>query len=399
MAKRLGVWLIGAKGGVATTVIVGILALKKGLTSQQGMVSQLACFSHLDLVGWDDFVFGGHDIRACSLVHEAKKLHSESRVIDEHVMLQCQAELAEIDANIRPGILLNVGKAIEGLADPQLLKNTETQMAAILRAQNDIKSFAKQNDLEQVVVVNIASTEPTLDTLSWPQTWDELKKLLEGSNQIQVPSSALYAIAALDAGFPYINFTPSLGSAPAAIGDLARQRKTCHMGHDGKTGETLLKSSLAPMFAHRNLEIMSWVGHNIFGNLDGKVLDDPENKKTKVKSKDRLLSEILGYEPQTHISIEYIESLGDWKTAWDHIHFRGFLGTPMVMQFTWQGCDSLLAAPLVIDLIRFTERARRQGETGLLTFLASFFKSPLGIQENNFERQFQMLQAWADSVK
>ncbi|MGE0755961.1 MAG: inositol-3-phosphate synthase, partial [Pirellulaceae bacterium] len=152
---------------------------------------------------------------------------------------------------------------------------------------------------------------------------------------------------------------------------------------------------LAPMFANRNLEVMSWVGHNIFGNMDGKVLDDPANKRTKVVSKDRLLSQIFGYSPQTHVSIEYIESLGDWKTAWDHIHFRGFLGTPMIMQFTWQGCDSLLAAPLVIDLVRFTERARRAGATGLLTFLASFFKSPLGVTEHNFVKQFALLEAWA----
>jgi myo-inositol-1-phosphate synthase len=153
------------------------------------------------------------------------------------------------------------------------------------------------------------------------------------------------------------------------------------------------------MFACRNLEILSWVGHNIFGNMDGLVLDDPENKRSKVASKDRLLGQILGYDPQTHVSIEYIRSLGDWKTAWDHVHFRGFLGTPMILQFTWQGCDSLLAAPLVLDLIRFTERAARRGERGLLTFLASFFKSPLGVKENDFVRQFQMLERWAEEVR
>jgi myo-inositol-1-phosphate synthase len=209
-----------------------------------------------------------------------------------------------------------------------------------------------------------------------------------------LPASALYAIAALDLGHPYINFTPSVGSGLPAICDLALRRETCHMGHDGKTGETLLKSVLAPMFAKRTLQVMSWVGHNIFGNMDGVVLDDPANKATKVTSKDRLLGQIFGYTPQTLVTIEYIKSLGDWKTAWDHIHFRGFLGTPMILQFTWQGCDSLLAAPLVLDLVRFAERARRAGDTGLLTFLASFFKSPLGTEENDFHRQFQELEAW-----
>ena len=212
----------------------------------------------------------------------------------------------------------------------------------------------------------------------------------------QLPPSSLYAIAALEKGFPFINFTPSLGSCPAAINELAIANSTCHMGHDGKTGETLLKSVLAPAFAKRNLEIMSWVGHNIFGNMDGQVLDDPINKETKVVSKDRLLGQILGYDPQTHISIEYIKSLGDWKTAWDHIHFRGFLGTPMIMTFTWQGCDSILAAPLVLDLFRFTELASRKGETGQLTFLSSFFKSPLGTSENDFGKQFEELVDWAN---
>jgi myo-inositol-1-phosphate synthase len=149
------------------------------------------------------------------------------------------------------------------------------------------------------------------------------------------------------------------------------------------------------MFAARNLDVMSWVGHNIFGNMDGKVLDDPRNKAAKVKSKDHLLAAILGYPPQTHVSIEYIQSLGDWKTAWDHVHFRGFLGTPMTFQFIWQGCDSILAAPLVIDLVRLVERAHRAGECGVLEWLACFFKSPLGVTEQEFSVQFAALEAWA----
>jgi myo-inositol-1-phosphate synthase len=186
-----------------------------------------------------------------------------------------------------------------------------------------------------------------------------------------------------------------LGSTPPALHELARLRETRHFGCDGKTGETLLKSVLAPMFARRNFEVMSWVGHNIFGNMDGRILDDPANKQAKIASKDQLLGEILGYRPQTLVSIELIESLGDWKTAWDHVHFKGFLGTPMALQLTWQGCDSVLAAPLVLDLVRFTEAARRLGHVGLMPFLASFFKSPLGVDEHRFDRQFVMLEDWA----
>jgi myo-inositol-1-phosphate synthase len=150
------------------------------------------------------------------------------------------------------------------------------------------------------------------------------------------------------------------------------------------------------MFARRNLSVLSWVGHNIFGNMDGQVLSDPANKTSKKASKDHLLGEILGYRPNTVVSIEYLPDLGDWKTAWDHIHFAGFLGVPMTLQFTWQGSDSILAAPLVLDLVRFTELARRRGHIGPMSFLASFFKSPYGVKEQRFEQQFQMLERWAE---
>ena len=396
--RRHGIWIVGAKGGVATTVTLGLVALKKGLTGNQGLVTQLPRFAHLDFLNWKDFVVGGHEIRSTTLYDEAMKLHTESRAIDDQLIAKCKADLDRIDKNIVPGTLVNVGGTIEKFADDTLRRRVETPREAIERVQADLKQFQAANQLDSLLVMNLASTEPPVDEAALPTKWKDLSKLLDKpAKKCPLAASSVYAIASLDLGFPYVNFTPSLGSAPAAIQELAVERGTCHMGHDGKTGETLLKSVLAPMFGNRNLQVMSWVGHNIFGNMDGKVLDDPANKRTKVRSKDRLLHQILGYSPQTLVSIEYIESLGDWKTAWDHIHFQGFLGTPMVMQFTWQGCDSLLAAPLVLDLVRFTELAARRGEKGLLTFLASFFKSPLGTTEHNFVKQFQMLEAWADS--
>ncbi len=397
--QRIGVWLLGAHGGVATTTIVGLVALRKGLTGNQGLVSSLPQFADLDLLDWSHLVVGGHDIRETTLYDEAMKLANVSRAIDGNLVTQIKADLDEIDGRIRPGVLFNVGSTIAKFATDDLRDQAEAPRASIVRVQRDLQEFKAANQLDQVIVVNVASTEPPIDPDTLPATWAELNDTLEDPATCPLAASSLYAISALELGLPFVNFTPSLGSAPAAICELAIASETCHMGHDGKTGETLLKSTLAPMFANRNLEVMSWVGHNIFGNMDGKVLDDPDNKKTKVTSKDRLLGQIFGYSPQTLVSIEYIESLGDWKTAWDHIHFRGFLGTPMTMQFTWQGCDSLLAAPLVLDLIRFTERAHRQGERGLLTFLASFFKSPLGIEENDFIRQFQLLEDWAAKVK
>jgi myo-inositol-1-phosphate synthase len=220
------------------------------------------------------------------------------------------------------------------------------------------------------------------------------------ANKVPVlPASSLYAYAALDLGFAYVNFTPSLGAGVPALLELAAKRQTCVCGKDGKTGETMLKSVLAPMFANRNLHVMSWVGHNIFGNRDGIVLNDPANKASKVKSKDQLLGQILGYKPQTLVTIEYVESLDDWKTAWDHIHFRGFLGTKMVMQFLWQGCDSLLAAPFVLDLARLSLLAQRRRETGVLKHLSAFFKSPMGVDEHHFFRQFGWLEEYAENAR
>lgn len=394
MAKKVGIWLIGARGGVATTAIVGLIALQKKMTENHGLVSELPQFQSLDLLQWDDLVIGGHDIRNTTLADEAQKLLDGSKVLSPALLEVCRSEFEKIDHAIRPGVLFNVGKTIKGLSDDEMVKPDSTPRQLIDQVKSDLDEFRTANDLANVIVINVASTEPTVDESSLPESWDELNSQLDAVES-PLAASSIYGIASLECKMPFVNFTPSMGTAPAAICELAERNQVCHMGHDGKTGETLLKSALAPMFEHRNLNVMSWVGHNIFGNMDGKVLDDPENKKTKVVSKDRLLGQILGYDPQTHISIEYIESLGDWKTAWDHIHFQGFLSTPMVMQFTWQGCDSILAAPLVLDLVRFTELASRRGETGLLTDLCCFFKSPLGVSENNFVRQFQMLEKWA----
>ncbi len=394
MARRVGLWMIGAHGGVATTVAVGLAALRENKIDHSGLVSALPQFRHLDLVDWNEIVLGGHEIRQSGCLTEAMQLANNSRAVARELVITCQSHLEEFDRHVRPGVLLNVGQAIESIADKKFVSQHASPEAAVAAIQADLDEFRTANQLDQIIVVNLASTEPPFDQSILPATWAELEPQLAAPD-CHLPASSIYAIAALQRGLPFINFTPSVGSGPAAIRDLAIQTGTCHMGHDGKTGETFLKSVLAPAFANRNLNIMSWVGHNIFGNMDGQILDDPRNKETKMASKDKLLGEILGYQPQTHISIEYIKSLGDWKTAWDHIHFRGFLGTPMVMTFTWQGCDSILAAPLVLDLFRFTELAARQGETGLLTYLSSFFKSPLGVKENDFAKQFQLLVDWA----
>ncbi len=393
---RLGVWFIGAKGGVATTATLGWAALKQGLVPPTALVSQLPQFASLDLIPWDYWTIGGHEIRQTTLVAEALRL-AENRTFSKELVHACQEELEALEGNYRWGTLYQVGPTIQRLASQPCLQIRENAAEAFGRIREDLREFAQTHRLDHVVVVNVASTEPKPQLPTVPETWEQLHQQFQ-QPQCPWPASVIYAAAALELGYSYINFTPSLGSSLPSLDHLAQLRRTRHMGYDGKTGETLLKSVLAPMFAKRNLEVMSWVGHNIFGNMDGRVLDDPQNKQAKLTSKDRLIRHILGYAPQTLVSIEYIESLGDWKTAWDHIHFRGFLGVPMVMQFIWQGSDSLLAAPLVLDLVRFTERANRAGHVGRMEFLASFFKSPLGVEEHDFFEQFRMLHRWAQQV-
>jgi myo-inositol-1-phosphate synthase len=398
-SPRTGIWFIGARGGVAATATLGLLALQKGLTQTTGLVSALKQFDGVDFSPWDSFVVGGHEIREGTVAEAVDRLHTDSHVFDSATLDECKSDLQQVDARIRWGTLANCGPTISGLAGAALEQYAaETPSAAIKRLQRDLREFQQENSVERVVVVNLSSTEPADASQKVPETWQDLDKQI-ANDSCELPASSLYAIAALDLGMAYVNFTPSLGASPAAIQQLAELRGTCHAGQDGKTGETLLKSVLAPMFAARYLEVMSWVGHNIFGNLDGLVLDNPANKAAKVKNKDQLVGSILGYEPQSLVSIEYIRSLGDWKTAWDHIHFRGFLGTPMTLQLTWQGCDSLLAAPLVLDLVRFVELSRRRGEVGLLSHLGSFFKRPLGLEDHDFSRQFSLLCNWAEQQK
>lgn len=397
---RIGIWFIGALGGIATTVSVGLAALSRGLTDSFGLVSGLPGFQKLNLADWSQFVVGGHEIRESTYAIEARQLYEKSGVFDETLLRAVQPTLEEFGKNIRPGTLLNVGKTIESLAGNQSLKRKgEKPAAAIERISADLNEFRTTQKLDHVIVVNVASTEPSVTSEARQLTLDALRQKLDRDEVSPIPASSIYAVASMLCGCDFVNFTPSVGSDLPALEELARERGVLHVGRDGKTGETLMKSVLAPMFAARNLQVMSWVGHNIFGNMDGKVLDDPVNKANKVRSKDHLLTEILGYKPSTLVTIEYIEDMADWKTAWDHIHFRGFLGTQMTLQFTWQGCDSLLAAPLVLDLVRFTEREHRRGASGVMRHLSSFFKSPMGTDvPPEFHKQYGLLERWAETV-
>ena len=396
--RRVGLWLIGALGGVSSTAALGISALSRKLTDTTSLVTATPLFRAIDLDDFGHFVIGGHDIRRGTFLEAVRNLHQRSNVFNEALIQACQSDLDTWSGNVRPGTVLGSGPTISKLADLPEAKRVCTPKEAIDRVQADLREFRDKYKLDQLVVANVSSTEAPKELDERYASSAKFRAALDLKDST-IPASALYAWAALDLNIPYINFTPSLGSSfPAAL-ELAKERKTAICGKDGKTGETLVKTVLAPMFAHRNFKVLSWVGHNIFGNRDGVILDDPANKASKIQTKDKVISSILGYKPQTHVSIEYIESLDDWKTAWDHIHFQGFLNSKMILQFLWQGCDSLLAAPLLLDIARLTLLAQRRGEVGVLEHLACFFKSPMGCDEHDFFKQMDMLAEYAGRIK
>lgn len=390
--RRVGLWLIGALGGIGSTVALGLSALSRQLTGEIGLVTARPEFSGLDLDAPAQFTLGGHDIRAGGFYDGTLALAKGAGVFDAETVAACRSDLDLWSENLRPGTLINCGETIASLADRSDLPMRDSPAAAISRIKDDLAEFHQRNRLDQLVVVNIASTEPPVVPQDCHSSLEKLEAAIDGPDAL--PVSSLYAYAAIDSGAAYVNFTPSTGANLPAIVELARKRSVPIAGQDGKTGETLLKSVLAPMFAHRNLRVLSWVGHNILGNRDGQVLRDPRNKSGKLTAKDRVVADIVGYDPPTITSIEYVESLNDWKTAWDHVHFEGFLGVKMSMQFTWHGCDSVLAAPLVLDLARLALSAQRQGEWGVLSHLACFFKSPMGGVEAGLPQQIARLEKY-----
>lgn len=391
----MGLWLVGARGGVATTVAVGLAALARGEAPTTGLVTESLgpLTGELGLVPWSDFVVGGHEVRPGTLGQAARELEAQHGALPPGSADRYAAELAAIDTRIRPGIVFQSGPTIERLAESGAVVHAKTAREAIATIRDDLDAFRETNQLASLVVVIVSSTEPPTNVAAVPATWAELDRSLDGP-ACPLRASSLYAIAAIDSGAALVNFTPSQGGDLPAIEERARGRSVPLAGRDGKTGETLLKSTLAPMFVARRLEVLSWVSHNILGNRDGAVLADPDNKRAKVESKERLLEAMLGYRPESLVSIEHVASMGDWKTAWDHVHFRGFLGVPMSLQLTWQGCDSALAAPLVLDLARLVELAARRGEGGSIGALGAFFKSPQGAREHALGEQVRALEAW-----
>lgn len=396
--RRLGIWLAGAHGGVATTAAVGALAIRKGLAPLTGLVTELSDFAGLDLAPVSGMAFGGWEIRPGSWVEAAREIRDRSGTLSWPLLAAVEGDLAAFDRSVRPGLVAGSGSAIARLAGR---RRAESAAAFLERAASDLAAFRREGRLDAVVVVNAASSEPPLsgELAARLSTWKGFMREA-GRRPVRIPASVLYAAAAIEADCPYVNFTPSAGSSPEGIIRRALERGIPHMGSDGKTGETWVKTVLAPAFLARHLRVLSWEGHNILGDRDGAILANPENARGKIQDKDGALRKILG-DPALHsrVRIDYVPSLDDWKTAWDFIHFEGFLGVKMALQFVWQGCDAILAAPMVLDLARFADRALARREAGWMTHLACFFKNPMGSDEHGFMAQFARLKAYAEHAK
>jgi myo-inositol-1-phosphate synthase len=391
-SEPIGIWVVGAFGTVATTMVVGARAVAAGIAPAFGLVSEAPGLANLGLAPLESLVFGGHEIRDSSFEASAREISARNGSLQERWIDQLRPELEKASSDVRPGISTGGGRAIESLVGGGPHSDVDpTGRAAVRRIAADLKAFREKHGLRRLVVLNLASTEPPPAATPEYESLSSLEARLDASPASALRPGLLYAYAAFESGAAFVNFTASKSCVCPAIDEFARQRRLPYSGSDGKTGETLVKSVLAPMFRMRRIQVDSWAGFNILGNRDGQVLADEENRRSKVDSKDGVISGILGYAPQTVVGIQFVESLWDNKVAWDHIHFRGFLGYPMSMQFTWQGCDSILAAPLAIDLVRFADLAIRRKEAGPLRHLASFYKSPVGTTEHDLHSQFALL--------
>ena len=394
--NRIGAWLIGARGTMASTAVLGSRAIVHGLADSGGLVTELPDLAPLPLVGLDQLVFGGWDVGTRTILERARTLANEDRALPPGLVAALEDDLRAADLRVRDGYFDNGGPATRGLSQTVRGRKRESLSATVTRLGDDLDRFRADNRLDTVIVVNVASTEPTIRLDADHERLESFQRLIQLDRRNRLTPSMVYAYAALDRGYPYVNFTPSLGITPTALQLLGRKNHVPYYGCDGKTGETLVKTVLAPLFRCRNLEVISWEGFNILGGGDGEVLSNPRHKQTKLRSKAGVLPATLGYAPHAKVAIEYVPSLGNWKTAWDHIHFRGFMGTKMSAQFIWQGCDAILAAPLVLDLIRLTEFAHRRGQAGPMPHLACFFKSPMGVTEHAFSDQFHALLDYVD---
>jgi myo-inositol-1-phosphate synthase len=385
---KLGVLLVGL-GAVSTTTIAGIMAIRKGLAKPIGSLTQMgtirlgkrtegrspAIRDVVPLAGLDQLVFGGWDIFEDNCYEAART----AGVLESDVLDKVKGELAAI----KPWPAVFDQQYVKRLAGPNVKKGKNKRDLAE-QLIDDIRKFKAANKLDRLVMVWCGSTEIFMTETAAHQSVAAFEKALEASDP-SIPSSMIYAYAAIREGIPYANAAPNLSADIPALIELAQKTGSPLAGKDLKTGQTLIKTIIAPGLKARLLGVAGWYSTNILGNRDGEVLDDPESFKTKEESKKSVLDYILQpdlypdlYSDLHHVvRINYYPPRGDNKEGWDNIDLFGWLGYPMQLKINFLCRDSILAAPIVLDVALFLDLARRVGYSGIQEWLSFYFKSPM----------------------
>lgn len=386
---KLGVLVVGVGGAVASTFIVGTLAVRKGQGVPIGSITQLATIrlgkrnennfpkikDVVPLAELNDIVFGGWDIFPENVYDAAK--HAE--VLTRKDIDGVKDELEAIKP-MKGAFDQNFVKRLCGI----WVKDAPTKWDMVTQLREDIRKFKEKNNCDRMVVIWCASTEVFLPMSDTHKDLAKLEQAMK-ENSPEIAPSMCYAYAALSEGVPFINGAPNLTVDMPAIWDLAEQKKVPICGKDFKTGQTMMKTVLSPMLKTRMLGLNGWFSTNILGNRDGEVLDDPGSFKTKEESKLSVINTILQPDlyPELYgnvyhkVRINYYPPRKDNKEGWDNIDIFGWLGYPMQLKVDFLCRDSILAAPLCLDLVLFTDLAQRCGFHGIQKWLSFYFKSPM----------------------
>ncbi len=381
--------LLVGLGAVSTTTIAGIMAVRKGLAKPIGSLTQMGTVrlgkrtegrspsikEFAPIAGLDDLVFGGWDIFEDDAYEAAKT----AGVLDVRLLDQIKDELSAI----KPMPAVFDRQYVKRLDGPNVKKGKNKKDLAEQLIE-DIRRFKSSNKLDRVVLVWCGSTEIFMTEAPCHQSIEAFEKGLEASDPA-IPSSMIYAYAAIREGIPYANAAPNLSADVPALLELAQKTGSPVAGKDLKTGQTLIKTIVAPGLKARLLGVDGWYSTNILGNRDGEVLDDPESFKTKEESKKSVLDYILQpslypelYHDLHHVvRINYYKPRGDAKEGWDNIDLVGWLGYPMQLKINFLCRDSILAAPVVLDVALFMDLAKRAGMSGIQEWLSFYFKSPM----------------------
>lgn len=404
---KLGILLPGM-GAVATTFIAGVEAVRKGMSEPIGSLTQMSTIrlgkrtenrapkikDFVPLANLKDIVFGGWDIYTDNVYEAALK----AGVLDTNLLLQMKPELEAI--NPMPAVFdHDYVKNIQG----SNVKEANSKYELALQLMDDIKNFITKNGCSRVVMVWCGSTEKYIEPSSVHQSLELFEIGLKNNDEAIAPSM-IYAYASLKLGVPFANGAPNLTVDIPSLIELALETNTPIAGKDFKTGQTLMKTILAPGLHARALGVSGWFSTNILGNRDGKVLDAPENFKTKEVSKLSVIDQI--FQPESNpilygdmyhkVRINYYPPRGDNKESWDNIDIFGWLGYPMQIKINFLCRDSILAAPIVLDLALFLDLAKRANMFGIQEWLSFYLKAPQtlpGLQpEHDIFKQLMKLQ-------